>query len=61
MIDLDQLQILAQLVDNMEIATRKLEKAFSTNDAENFNNSKKEILESQSKISRIIIESQSIK
>lgn len=54
MIDLEQLQILAQLVDNMEILANKLERAYNDNNGENFNSSKKELLDSQNKISRLI-------
>jgi hypothetical protein len=50
MIDLEQLQILAQLIDNMEIATNKLEEAYNTNNAEKFNAAKKEVLDIQKKI-----------
>ena len=54
MIDLEQLQILAQLVDNVEIFIQRMEKAFSENNAESFNLNKKEILEIQKKVSDII-------
>jgi len=39
--DLEQLQILAQLVDNMELASGKIEKAYENNDSEDFNKFKK--------------------
>lgn len=54
MIDLQQLQILAQLADNMEIVTEKLENFYNDNDAKNFDKSKKEILEINKKISEIL-------
>lgn len=53
MIDLQQLQLIAQLLDNMEIATKNLEKAYNSNDSEIFKKAKMEILEIQNKISRI--------
>ena len=37
MLDLQQLQILAQLVDNMEVLTERLEKSYSKKNAEEFN------------------------
>ncbi len=54
MIDLQELQILAQLADNIEIISGKLEKAYASNNTEEFNKSKKEILEIQKKISNLI-------
>lgn len=54
MIDLQQLKILAQLLENMGLAAEMLEKAYNNNDAENFNRSKKEILEIQNKIFSMI-------
>ena len=54
MIDLEQLQILAQQVDNMEILTNKLEKTYNEKDGEDFNKYKREILEIQKKISEIV-------
>ncbi len=54
MLDLTELQILAQLADNMEIAIKKMEKYYEENNAENFNMSKKEILGIQNKISEMI-------
>ncbi len=53
MIDLQQLKILAQLMDNMDIATVRLERAYNDNDAENFNSSRTEIIDIQNKISSI--------
>ena len=51
MLDSEQLQTLAQLVDKIELATEELDKAYAKNDAEEFNKIKKEILETQAKIS----------
>lgn len=50
MVDLEHLQVLAQLIDNMEIASNKLEEAYNKNSAQNFNAAKKEILDIQKKI-----------
>lgn len=52
--DLHDLQILAQLIDNMDLAVKKIEKSYDINNAEMFNHSKKEILDIQSKISKLI-------
>ena len=54
MIDLQELQLIAQLVDNLEILTGKLEKAYATNNTIQFNKIKQEILEIQKKISTIV-------
>lgn len=54
MLDLDQIQIIAQLADNMEIISSKIEKAFESNDGEEFAQSKKELIESQKKINSIL-------
>lgn len=54
MIDPDELQIIAQLIDNMEILSDKLERAYNKNSSEEFNKAKNEILENQSKIAEII-------
>ncbi len=51
MLDLEQLQTIAQLVDKMELATEELDKAYAKNDAEDFNKIKKEILDAQAEIS----------
>ena len=53
MIDLQQLKILAQLVDNMEVITNVLEDSYNRNSAEDFNKAKGELLEIQTKISKI--------
>ena len=54
MLDLQQLQTIAQLIDNIDISIENLEEAFKDNNAEIFNKSKKEVLESQNKISGIM-------
>lgn len=56
MVDLERLQILAQLVDSIEIAIDKLETAYQDNDSENFGKSKQVIFDFQQKISEIIRE-----
>ncbi len=54
MLDLQQIQTLAQLIDNIDVSIEKLEKSYKNNDAEEFQNSKKEILTTQDKISDIL-------
>jgi len=54
MIDLQELHIIAQLVDNIEITIGKLEKAYASKNAEDFNKSKAEIIDTQRKISGLI-------
>jgi len=51
MLDLEQLQKIAELVDKIELATEELNKAYAKNDAEEFNKIKKEILDVQAEIS----------
>ncbi len=51
MLDLEQLQKIAEFVDKMELSTEELDKAYADNDAEEFNKIKKEILDVQAKIS----------
>ena len=51
--DLDQIQIVAQLVENLDMNYRKLEEIYKNNNAEEFNKIKKEILIIQRKISEI--------
>jgi hypothetical protein len=53
MIDLKQLQVLASLIDTLEIELKKLETCYGKNDSEGFNRSKKEILDIQNKISKM--------
>ena len=54
MMDLAQLQLLAQLIDSIDIAADKLGKAYEKKDSEGFYNSKKTILEFQKEISKQI-------
>ena len=54
MLDIEQIQILAQLADNAEVMIEKLEKSYEKNDAEDFMNSQGEILDIQKKISDIL-------
>ena len=54
MIKLEQLQLLAQLIDSMEIAVNRLDKSYEDKDNENFRNSKNAIIDFQQKISRMI-------
>jgi len=54
MMDLSQIQLLAQLLDNLEIVTKSLEKSYNSNDAEMFKKTKMEIIDIQSKISKLI-------
>jgi len=56
MLDLDQLQILGQLADNIEIMIGKMEKSFEEREGEEFLKSRKEILNTQMKINKIINE-----
>ncbi len=53
MIDLQQLKILAQLLENMEIVSQRLERAYNDNDAASFGEAKKEIFDIQAKISNM--------
>lgn len=54
MADLEHLQLLAQLIDSMEIAIDKLERAYQDNDSENFEKSKRVIFDFHQKILEII-------
>jgi hypothetical protein len=54
MLDTQELQIAAQLIDNMELLTKRIESSFTANDAEEFNRSKEEILNHQKKISDML-------
>jgi len=54
MVNLEQLQTIAQLVDNIEISVEKLEKAYENNDSEEFSKSKNTILDFQKKISEML-------
>jgi hypothetical protein len=52
--DLQEMQIVAQLLDNMELATNHLEKAFGKSDSTNYKRASDEIFDIQSKIDRIL-------
>lgn len=52
--NLQELQILAQLADNLDIASQKLEQAHSKNNLEEFNKSKLGINAIQQKISETL-------
>ncbi|MEM0465731.1 MAG: hypothetical protein QXW97_03470 [Candidatus Pacearchaeota archaeon] len=54
MISSEELQIIAQLIENLDNLTNRLEKAYNDKDIESFNSIKKEILDIQIKISNII-------
>lgn len=54
MMDLVQLQLLAQLIDSMDIAVDRLGKAYEKKDGEEFYNSKKTILGFQEEIAKLI-------
>ncbi|MBT4165572.1 hypothetical protein HOE04_00865 [archaeon] len=54
MLDIEQIKILAQLMDNAEATVETLEKSYEKNNAEEFTNSKKEILDIQNKIANIL-------
>lgn len=54
MIQLERLQIIAQLADNMEISAAGLEKTYSEKDIERFNKYKQDISNAQKRISQII-------
>jgi len=53
MLDIQQIQIIAQLVDNMEILSGKLEESFNKNKSEEFVKTKKEIIKCQRKINEM--------
>lgn len=52
--DVQELQVIAQLIDNMVIITDKLEKAYDDKDSVNFEQSKEEILKSQKQIENML-------
>jgi len=54
MMDLIELQLLAQLIDTIDIAADKLGKSYEKKDSEGFYNAKKTILEFQKQISKEI-------
>jgi hypothetical protein len=51
--DLNELQILAQLVDSLEESSIVLERAYKEKNLENFNKAKQEMLDFYKKISNI--------
>jgi hypothetical protein len=55
MLDLQELQILAQLVDNLDVLSKRLERAYGENSGENFSRAKQEILDIQKKIDSILV------
>ena len=54
MLDSQELQIIAQLVDNIEKTIGDLEESYSDKNGEKFKESRNEIINSQQKIARII-------
>jgi len=54
MLDTLQIQTIAQLIDNLEISSEQLEKSFRKKDAEDFKNSKQEMLRFKNEISKIL-------
>ena len=52
--ELEKLQILAQLVDNTEILIDRLKKSYDKNDGEEFTKSKNAILDFQKKIDQVL-------
>jgi len=54
MVDLPHLQLLAQLVDSVEISIDKLEQAYQNNDSEEFQKSKQAIASFQQKIAGVL-------
>ena len=54
MLDLEQLQSVAQILDSIELGTQKLEKAFTSKNVKVFEDTKKEILNLKNKIAEIV-------
>lgn len=52
--DLQELQIIAQLIDNIEVVVDKLENSYNNKDALSFESSKQEIFKFQKKILEMI-------
>ena len=52
--DVSEIQILAQLIEAMDDGVKRLEEYYDKNDIENFNKSKKAVLEFQAQIARIL-------
>jgi len=53
-IDINQVQIVAQLIEAMNDSLKKLEYYYEKKDIENFNKSKKSLLDFQNKIANIL-------
>ena len=51
---IEEISLLAQLVDSTDLAARKLETFFQKRDVKNFNKAKEEILAFQKQISKIL-------
>jgi len=54
MLDLEQLQSVAQILDSIELGTQKLEKAFASKNGKTFADTKTEILDLKNKIAEIV-------
>lgn len=54
MLDLEQLQSVAQMLENMEISTKKLEKSFASKNNKVFAGTKKDILDLKNKIAEVV-------
>lgn len=52
--ELEKIQLLAQLVDNTDKAVLKMKEAYADNDSEGFENSKKAILDFKQKINDVL-------
>ena len=52
--DLQEMQIVAQLLDNMELATNHMEKSFGKSDSINFKRAVDEISDIQGKMARML-------
>lgn len=53
MLDLQELQVLAQLVDNMDLLIGKIEDSYAKKDGESFNKARTEFLNSQMRIAQM--------
>lgn len=53
--DISQIQLIAQLINNMELAVKAMEKSYNSNDGERFARAKKEVLDIQDKISKLSV------
>ncbi len=54
MLDLQEHQVIAQLLDNMDNAISKLEKSYNSNDGESFTKAQDEVLDIYNKLSKMI-------